>query len=217
MAMKLVYMKRKMISDIITICQLSECKLSKEGKHAILKDFSWRYAEMRDLNDFNNVAQGEEQPNKKTKKLGNKYWSEKALEQYKKGCCDKNLCFDHIVPKRIFIELFIKGGEEVLKDKNESDIRNILDKILVGCVITNDENDDLQKNGLRQKMPMNIDENLDNICQHRWGRYLDRGIIPKEVKWELSQNNKGFIWTMKAINDVEDYEKQKRQKDGNNR
>lgn len=207
MAMTWDYKKSKMIADIIYICLQDETTLSKEAKRAILKDFAWRYAEMSDVTKLlkNNIDSEAENPNKKTKKLGNKYWSNEALNQYRNSHNLDKLYFDHIVPKRIFIEFCIKNGD-VIKNYKDNEFRELLDKILVGCIITKEENERLEDNKLRQKLPKSIEEKgLGTICAARWSRYNEVQIVPRELKWRAEKKGRKITWSIESTKNPDDY------------
>lgn len=95
------------------------------------------------------------------------YWSKKALKF--KGDT-KSLCHEHIVPKKVIIEK-ICG----LKSPTKPKIREILERYCIGCVVTRDEDKELNKAGLRAQMPAGW--NGDDP----WARYKSVGIQVVEV------------------------------------
>ena len=179
------YKKGTMVNDVKELC--SACNLSKESKRAILKDIAFRYAERSDILRVNEEYHPElENTNVNTKKIGNKYWSKKAVEQYFKTWSVKGLIFDHIVPKKNFIDYVIGKPQDIL---NIPDLKEFLDKVLVGCVITKEEDELFNKKGLRQKMPERIGTDLIKNSKEPWARYKDAGIIVCELSWNNGIKN----------------------------
>ena len=183
------YKKVTMVNDVKLLC--SACNLSKESKRAILKDIAFRYAERSDILRVNEEYHPElENANVNTKKIGNKYWSEKALNQYLKNKDSKDsvkgLIFDHIVPKKNFVDHVIGKPQDIL---NIPDLKEFLDKVLVGCVITKEEDELFNKKGLRQKMPEKIGTDLIKNATDPWARYKEAGIVVCELSWNNGIKN----------------------------
>lgn len=176
------FKKKDLINDLILINK-TEFPLSREGRRALLEYTSWVYSERTDITqkdeeyDFEN-----EEQNKKTKIIGNKYWSKSAINKYEKTKESKEFIFEHIVPKKIFID-YILDNPTFLNGMGYQEIKKLLDKILVGCVITKEEDQKLKANGLKQKMPKDI-TNISEIAKNPWARYIECGIEVFEIKWE---------------------------------
>ena len=88
------FKKKDLINDLILINK-TEFPLSREGRRALLEYISWVYSERTDITqkdeeyDFEN-----EEQNKKTKIIGNKYWSKSAINKYEKTKESKEFIFE---------------------------------------------------------------------------------------------------------------------------
>jgi len=90
-------------------------------------------------------------PNTKTKFVGQRYWSKKAKEQYKKNCNYKGLRHEHVFPRA-------KIKERIINCKNNEQIESEFRKI-VACVITKEEHNKL------------------NNEKERWERYVGTEVL----------------------------------------
>lgn len=176
------FKKKDLINDLILINK-TEFPLSREGRRALLEYISWVYSERTDITQMDEEYDFEnEEQNKKTKIIGNKYWSKSAINKYEKTKESKEFIFEHIVPKKIFID-YILDNPTFFNGMRYQEIKKLLDKILVGCVITKEEDQKLKANGLKQKMPKDRTDILE-IAKNPWARYKECEIEVFEIKWE---------------------------------
>lgn len=98
----------------------------------------------------------------KTKIQSAKYRSLNSIG-YKYGCGD--LVYDHSIPFRILQEKLLE-----VTNPEPSTIQNLLDKYLVSCIITNDENRILNSCNLNNRMPPGWDGT------EQLARYIASGI-----------------------------------------
>ncbi|MBI2151907.1 hypothetical protein HYU21_04235 [Candidatus Woesearchaeota archaeon] len=84
------------------------------------------------------------------------YISFKALDKLNRNF-KKELVFEHVVPKRLYIQ---EECENKAKNNEltETFICDLLSKYWIICTITREENDLLNKSGLKDKMPFNWDK-----------------------------------------------------------
>ena len=202
--MDLEYKKNKMIKDIQFLC--SNCQLSDTGKYAILDDITWRYSERTDIGNMGKTYDwNNENPNSTTKILGNKYWSENALRELKKLSSNNeftnssinkklNVIFEHIVPRKIFIEYIINNGNQ-LTILSKDELKNLLDNVLIGCIITKDEDKKLNADKVNQRMP-NGETDLNKISHNPWARYDYVGIKHQIVNWGFQKAGNKHRWKM---------------------
>lgn len=104
------------------------------------------------------------------KHQGCKFWSEKALSS---GLQNKHLIHEHLVPRKVLMN---KLFSEVIPDKQN--IFEFLDTYCVGVVVTKDEDNMLNKIGLRSEMPSDWDN------KDPWARY--KKVAIKVVDTELT-------------------------------
>lgn len=108
-----------------------------------------------------------------------------ALFSCRPDCADYNRILNLLGAKFELIGSFNYvskvGGKEHLMGYQE--IKKLLDKILVGCVITKEEDQKLKANGLKQKMPKDGTDILE-IAKNPWARYKECEIEVFEIKWE---------------------------------
>ena len=173
--------KELMIKDIKGLFEIEERIISKPARQNVLDEISWKYTETG-----------------KGKNLCCKYWSEKAIDRYKKNIenneeKDKNkgLVHEHVIPRDIFINTILK----MIKDKSNTEIitKEELDKRLIACVITKEEDEMLSKKTMPGKDAGKGFFDIKDI----WGRYRGKEIEVVELKLETDE---------KGLNTVSNFE-----------
>lgn len=169
--------KELMIRDIKGLFEIEEHIISEPARQNVLDEISWKYTETG-----------------KGKNLCCKYWSEKAIDQYKKNIenneeKDKNkgLVHEHVIPRDIFINTILK----MIKDKSNTEIitKEELDKRLIACVITKEEDEMLSKKTMPGKDAGKGFFDIKDI----WGRYKKTGIKVFEVELERKRDGRKIV------------------------
>lgn len=170
-----------LINDIIKLIELRKTKeLSYAAFEAIINTYSWYLTERQD--DANGKSQF-------AKWKGCPYWTEAALELFNNNkITDFGKVFrhEHVVPKNMFksfIENLIK--DEISYTDAEDKLRDKIGSMLIGCVVTLDEDKRLNEK-YRTTMP-------NNDISNPWERYKYCGISVRKVTWE----RKGNSWEKK--------------------
>jgi hypothetical protein len=139
--------KEQICADVSTVLRSS---LHYGTKYAVLSEVTWVWSE------FNG------------KYVGCKYWS-KAAWRLRGG--DEKLVHEHLVPKKEIIGQLVQ-----LKNPSPESVREVLERFCIGVVVTAEEDQRLNKLGLRAKMP----EGWDG--QDPWARYVVAKIKVVAVK-----------------------------------
>lgn len=128
--------KEQICKDLAYVLNSS---LSYGTKFAVLSEITWVWTEFHG------------------KYSGCKYWSEEAL---KIKNSQAQLIHEHVVPKKVLI------GYLMEKTKlSAQEIYKFLEKFCIGVVITKDEDQKINNEGLRSKMPNDWD------YEDPWARY----------------------------------------------
>ncbi|MDR3540496.1 MAG: hypothetical protein P4L69_05940 [Desulfosporosinus sp.] len=154
--------KNELIRDLRKVLELD---VHYGTKFAVLHEVAWVWTEFYG------------------KYVGCPYWSEKALELYENRksipgfSCDKLLRHDHAVPRKIILKYFLS-----YRKVTEDCIRNIFEKVLVGSILTKEENDVI----LKDTMPPPVnDKSIEKYLDtDKWARYRDKGIKIFKVEWQ---------------------------------
>ena len=189
----------QLIRDLIYVCTLPY--LSKKSKHGFINTLiSWSFCECSE----NNI-------NQNAKYKGCPYWSEQALDHlekngsWKDGKSEKGLRHEHIVPRKIFVEAVEQYFEEKRNNKDKDydgmfiKLKEIMDRCLIGCVVTTDEANKLDNHN-KDKMPdpayksnsvPTDDWDKFNLIQNPWARYeaLDNEIKICKLTWKKKKNH----------------------------
>jgi hypothetical protein len=147
--------KERISQDIAVILSLPH--LSYGTKHVVLADAVWVWSEFYGKYD------------------GCPYWSIAA----KQANSIKDLCHEHVVPKRYIIERLL-----ALSPATAEDVYRILSVYCIGAVVTREEDRQLTKAGFRSSMP----DDWDTI--EVWIRYRLSGIqMEDEAEQDASSNH----------------------------
>lgn len=133
---------------------------------------------------------------RKIKYIGQPYWSTGAIKQLEVNKRNSkyynyNLRHEHAVPKKLIRELILKG------DKSQLSIFAILDKFAHSVIVSKDEDQLLNKYGLRSKMPKQLEDSYD--FSNIFSRYIEVGI---DI-YNIGENDPRLI----AANDLINYKK----------
>lgn len=182
--------KPDMLKDLLFVINDKGENLSEQARCDIIEKISWEWNEGK---------------NAKKKHYGCNYWSEAALraklgEKFKVSDnlnikvtkTDKSgLIHEHVVPKKLFKE-FIWGlskSEEVVS--NITEIETLMNQKLLACVITSEEDANLNSLGYRQSIPNENNEvytgNMKELNKP-WARYeaaQKQGVLSKiyKISW----------------------------------
>lgn len=172
--------KQNMFNDLETLCK--QKTLSKQTIFEIVRDISWSWTD-----GFGNGYQG------------CAYWTEAAIKQCygvskiedcinKFPCSNKGLRHEHVVPKNLFIKYIM---DECYNNLEKLDY-DLIDKNLIGCVVTNDEAKNIDS-AHKNKMPDN--QRFDEIDdESRWSRYTKSGVVNVyKIGWYLPKNGKKLV------------------------
>ncbi|NRY64160.1 hypothetical protein [Clostridium beijerinckii] len=156
--------REEMICDSIFIIK---APLTYATKYAMIDNICWSWTE------YNGKYKGCE------------YWSEgalKLLNELKKDNekidYQKHFRHEHIVPRKILIDKILS-----LTNLNEEIYKNILNKFMIGTVVTVSEDENLNSLGYRQKMPVEFFEINSPEYENEWLRYKKANIIVKKGSW----------------------------------
>ena len=153
--------------------------LSKDGIFSILHAATWAWTENRDIFD----KAKKDTVSKQAKFKGCIYWTENAFKSkenlLKNGAPGKDVASDlrheHIVPQKVFKDAIEKYYNEGTLSKNLQIIQTAMEENLIGCVVTTNEADLLDKkpNRYRQTMPPPYDPDKCDLCKIKdhWARY----------------------------------------------
>lgn len=194
--------KEEIVKDLNYLCSHNS-QISKKTSRKILESISWEWTENRD-GDGNYAVKGNGY-------FGVAYWSQKALEavyedlssfKKKKGIKIRSLVtHEHVILKTLFVNYVmeqIKQNGSVTFDKD-----SISNTMLVGCIITKDEDAILNKL-YKKDMPKG---DFPVSPQNVWDRYKQANdwckenhyeeIIVYQVDWEMK--NKKLIKDLRKI------------------
>ena len=167
--MKELRNKEQLLNDLEVILddEKSIKDLSPQARESVINEILWRITETDSLENDDTM--------RNCKYKGCTYWSKSALEQC--GCKsengeinfddfnykEENLRHEHVVPKKIL--------KTALKEINKhSNWQEQVKNNFVGCVITTDEDQRLNKIGCRDKMPSN--KSFYDVTD-KWERYKE--------------------------------------------
>ena len=136
--------KEQMTKDVHFILN---APVSYAAKYAVLHEVTWIWTEFHG------------------KHLGCKFWSKAALKLPRKGI-SKLAIHEHLVPRRIVISRLIG-----LSQPSHDDVFSILDRYLIGVVITNEENARLNAAKYGKEMPPEFYQNDHPDFDNPWIRY----------------------------------------------
>lgn len=99
--------------------------------------------------------------------------------------CSKNFRHEHIVPCQVQYELLIE-----LKDLSEKNIRKFLNTHSLRATITKEQDEKLNKSGLKSKMPREFyvkTKGYEEYFNNPFARYLSSGIMESLKVFENAQ------------------------------
>ena len=131
--------KDEIVYDLHAILNLS---ISEKMKNKVIHLATWAWSQL---------------PGKISKA---NHWSKLAVT-FSAERKNKNLTFEHVVPRSVIAKILL-DKKPITPEK----IREILEKYCFGCIVTNDEDNRLTQNKLRNKMPSGWIEGDDE-----WARY----------------------------------------------
>lgn len=208
--------REQLVRDMIYVCLLPNLS-EKNRREFINVSVAWSYTD-RYITDINRSA----------KYKGCPFWSEKALERLendgswkKDGEKDKGLRHEHVVPRKIFVEAMLYHFNEVRKEikddgSNLEEIANrefikingIMNELLIGCVVTDDEakkldKDDMPNIAYKNGKPENDWLKFSEI-NYVWARYK-KAKDTKDISpiFRLAWKFEGNRWKTDLSNKVE--------------
>jgi hypothetical protein len=93
---------------------------------------------------------------------GNSFWSLKALQHYDNKSKRSEIIHEHIVPRKVIKDKLIERKESMDFDY----LKDFFKNVLVGAIITKEEDKSLNNFSLRQKFP-----DLEHVEENPWARY----------------------------------------------
>jgi hypothetical protein len=142
--------KDQIVNDLAFVLS---APLAYGTKHAVLADVAWVWTE------FDGKYAG--RPGRYT---GCKFWTQMALMQHRLDRKSRRLRHEHIVPKRIVIDMLLK-----LERPTPESVREICERFLIGVVVTIEE--DAVLNEFRDSMPSEFDDPASPEYRDPWLRY----------------------------------------------
>jgi hypothetical protein len=103
---------------------------------------------------------------------GCKYWTPMAVLQHRADRSAKRLRHEHIVPKKVVIDMLMK-----LDPPTPVAVRDICERFLIGVIVTIEE--DAVLNEFRSSMPPEFDDPTSPDYHNPWLRYQRCGIEAK--------------------------------------
>lgn len=141
--------------------------ITKGAKYMALNDVCWQWTEFEG------------------KYEGCRYWSEEAIKLLKNLKNDNEkfkysdyFRHEHIVPRKGLIEKIFN-----IKNINEEILEKVLNKYLIGVVVTISEEKVLNKFGYKQNMPKEFYQSDNKNYNNEWLRYKKLSILVKNVDW----------------------------------
>lgn len=162
--------KERLVDDLFRV--LTDGELHYGTKVCVLNEIFWVWTEFDG------------------KTIGCPYWSIEAS----KCTSPKDLIHDHLVPKRVLRE-YIFSQKRLTKEH----LRFVLEKLLIGVVITKNEDKKLREKKLHSSMPKEFNLKMldykEDVCPDPWIRYagiidLKDGCQKQESTYLLNQMNK---------------------------
>lgn len=151
--------KQELANDVATVLNAS---LHYGTKYAVLKEVTWVWTESS--GKFN----------------GCPYWTDAAIRRFKLERSRKQLRHEHVVPKKVVIDILFG-----LKKPTPESVREILDKYLIGVVVTKEEEDRLNVE-YSKSMPEEFGNKKSELFQDPWLRYRKCGIkvrvMPQQIQ-----------------------------------
>jgi len=144
----------------------------------LISALSWKYSESSCKTGSN--------------KIGNPYWSEKAISQYLANESPVDLIHDHAIPRKLLIDWIIKNS----RNCSENELQYFLGRYCFAVIITKGEDNELNKNHLKQKMPKQLADEKNyvfSLNEDPFERYKTATINYIKVNW-IEDNKK---WKMK--------------------
>lgn len=172
--------KERLIKDMLSVCSLSSDELSDASRMEFIdKAISWHYT---DRDECGRTA----------KIKGCPYWTEAALERFLSGQekhRDGDYRHEHIIPRIIFKEAIFNG---LFKNYTTNELKDIFDRNLIGCVVTQDE--DSLLNEYKSSMPGDESEKDFFSIADPWARYKAVGLTKIcKVEWKHSGNGWKYV------------------------
>lgn len=141
--------KQQLADDVAAVLKSS---LHYGTKFAVLKEVTWVWTE----------SSG--------KFIGCPYWTDAAVRRFKRERSQNGLRHEHVVPKKVVIDMLLN-----LEKPTPELVRAILDKYLIGVVVTKEE--DVRLNAEFSKtMPEQFGVEKSKSFQDPWLRYRNCGI-----------------------------------------
>jgi hypothetical protein len=138
--------KDDIVQDLVKVLNMD---LTYGTKYAVVSEVFWVWSEFDGKHN------------------GCRLWSVAAR---KSGRDVKNLIHEHVVPRKTMLGKF-DLSQFPEKTVSEMDVRSLLDRFCIGCVITREEDARLKSRGLNSTMP----EGWDQV--NVWARYDLAGIV----------------------------------------
>ena len=132
------------------------------------------------------------------KYTGCPYWSGQALMLPSKGL-EKACTHEHVVPKQVVIDRLF-----ALQAPTASDVYNLLDTFLIGCIVTTEEDKKLNAAGYNHKMPTEFYDPAHPGYNNPWLRYINCGIAWQKVDDELSASEMTIAGSMATFSRIWD-------------
>jgi hypothetical protein len=136
--------KEQIVRDLVKVLNMD---LHYGTKFAVVSEVFWVWSEFEG------------------KHKGCRYWSEAARRSVHDM---KNLVHEHVVPRKEMLAKF--DLDRFPKKTTEEEVRSLLDRYCIGCVVTRGEDVALNLAGLRSRMPTGWDG------ENPWARYDHIGI-----------------------------------------
>ncbi len=183
--------KEKLINDMLAIL-FDKNDITSYSRNHIIDMYCWLLTER--------VYSSNDGKTKNVKYAGCNYWSELAINKYKKNSSAnkyKGLKHEHVVPRRLFrkylYDLIDEYGEKCPDKEQKRKIREQINDCFIGCVVTFEEAaaiDELYKDSFPDGT-----ESLSNIKKENiWERYKNIDNIKiKEVEWEFTADKWSIV------------------------
>lgn len=141
--------KQQLAEDVAKVLKAD---LHYGTKFAVLREVVWVWTEY--LGKYNGCI----------------YWSDAAVRRFKREHSRKRLRHEHVVPKKFVIDMLFD-----LQKPSVETIRAMLDKFLIGVVVTKEE-DALLNVKYSKAMPKEFSDKKSPLFQDPWLRYRECGI-----------------------------------------
>lgn len=157
--------KQELAEDVVNVLNSD---LHYGTKFAVVREVAWVWTEY--LGKFNGCI----------------YWSDAAVRRFKREHSRKRLRHEHVVPKKFVIDMLFG-----LKTPTVEEVRAILDKYLIGVVVTMEE-DALLNVKYSKAMPKEFSEQSSPLFQDPWLRYRECGIKVRAMSHQRAAILKPF-------------------------